>query len=152
MHHWVTVRSANPRRKSAMSMQTKLREVNDVIVIDLSGRITLGEGSVSLRDQIQDVLTKENKQILLNLGGVSYIDSSGLGELISAHTSAKNRGREVKLLNLTKKVRDLMEIVKLSTVFDIFDEEASAIASFQHRDRSSEPEAKPDLGYFSHAD
>jgi anti-sigma B factor antagonist len=135
-----------------MSMQTKLRVVNDIIVIDLSGRITLGEGSVSLRNEIQEVLTKGNKHILLNLGDISYIDSSGLGELISAHTSAKNRGREVKLLNLTRKVRDLMEIVKLSTVFDIFDEEASAIASFQHRDRSSEPEAKPDLGYFSHAD
>jgi anti-sigma B factor antagonist len=94
-----------------MSMQTKLREINEVIIIDLSGRIKLWEGSASLRNQIQAVLAKGKKQSLLNLGDISYVDSSGLGELISAHTSAKNCGGEVKLLNLTRKVRDLMEIV-----------------------------------------
>jgi anti-sigma B factor antagonist len=116
-----------------MSMQTKIHEANGVIVMDLSGRITLGDGSVLLRDQIREQLEKGNKQILLNVGGVSYMDSSGLGELISVYTSAKNRGGEVKLLNLTRRVRDLMEIVKLYTVFDIYDDEASALASFPHK-------------------
>jgi anti-sigma B factor antagonist len=102
--------------------------------MELSGRITLGDGSVALRNQIREELAKGNKQILLNLGAVSYMDSSGLGELISAYTSAKNRGGEVKLLNLTRKVRDLMEIVKLYTVFDIYEDEASAIASFTNED------------------
>jgi anti-sigma B factor antagonist len=115
-----------------MSMQTKVHEINGVIVIDLSGRITLGDGSVLLRDQIREELAKGNKQILLNLADVSYMDSSGLGELISAYTSVKNRGGEVKLLKLTRRVRDLMEIVKLYTVFDIYDDEASALASFPH--------------------
>jgi anti-sigma B factor antagonist len=115
-----------------MSMQTKIHEANGVIVMDLSGWITLGDGSVLLRDQIREQLEKGNKQILLNVGGVSYMDSSGLGELISVYTSAKNRGGEVKLLNLTRRVRDLMEIVKLYTVFDIYDDEASALASFPH--------------------
>jgi anti-sigma B factor antagonist len=113
-----------------MSMQTKMHEVNGVIVIELSGRITLGDGSVLLRDQIREELAKGKEQILLNLADVSYMDSSGLGELISAYTSVKNRGGEVKLLNLTRRVRDLTEIVKLYTVFDIYDDEASAVASF----------------------
>jgi anti-sigma B factor antagonist len=117
-----------------MSMQTKVHEINGVIVIDLSGRITLGDGSVLLRDQIREELAKGNKQILLNLADVSYMDSSGLGELISAYTSVKNRGGEVKLLKLTRRVRDLMEIVKLYTVFDIYDDEASGIASFTNED------------------
>lgn len=117
-----------------MSMQTTVHEINGVIVIDLSGRITLGDGSVLLRDQIREELAKGNKQILLNLADVSYMDSSGLGELISAYTSVKNRGGEVKLLKLTRRVRDLMEIVKLYTVFDIYDDEASGIASFTNED------------------
>lgn len=113
-------------------MQIKEREMNGVVVMDLSGRITLGEGSVSLRERIREELAKGRKQILLNLGGISYIDSSGLGELISAYASARNQGGEVKLLNVTKRVQDLMEIVKLYTVFDIYDDQAPAIASFQH--------------------
>ncbi len=114
-------------------MQIKMREKNGVVIMDLSGRITVGEGSVSLRERTREELGKGRKQILLNLGDISYIDSSGLGELISAYASARNHGGEVKLLNLTKRVRDLMEIVKLYTVFDIYDDEASAIASFQDR-------------------
>jgi anti-sigma B factor antagonist len=113
-----------------MNMQAKIREVNGVIVMDLSGRITLGEGSVLLRDNIRGELAKGRQKILLNLGGISYMDSSGLGELISAYTSVKNRGGELKLLNLTKKVDDLMEITKLSIVFDTYNDERSAIASF----------------------
>jgi anti-sigma B factor antagonist len=107
------------------------REVDGVIVLDLSGRITLGEGSVQLRDAIRSLISKGSKNILLNMGDVSYIDSSGLGELVSAFTTAKNQQADVKLLNLTKKVHDLLQLTKLYTVFDIKDDEASAIASFK---------------------
>jgi anti-sigma B factor antagonist len=107
------------------------REVDGVIVLDLGGRITLGEGSVQLRDAIRGLISKGSKNILLNMGDVNYIDSSGLGELVSAFTTAKNQQAEVKLLNLTKKVHDLLQLTKLYTVFDIKDDEASAIASFK---------------------
>jgi anti-sigma B factor antagonist len=107
------------------------REVDGVIVLDLSGRITLGEGSVQLRDAIRGLIVKGSKAVLLNMGEVSYIDSSGLGELVSAYTTAKNQQAEVKLLNLTKKVHDLLQLTKLYTVFDIWDNEASAISSFK---------------------
>jgi anti-sigma B factor antagonist len=107
------------------------RKVDGVIVLDISGRITLGEGSVQLRDAIRDLIGKGSKSILLNLGEVSYIDSSGLGELVSAFTTAKNQQADLKLLNLTKKVHDLLQLTKLYTVFDIKDDEASAIASFK---------------------
>jgi len=105
--------------------------VDSVTVLDLSGRITLGEGSVQLRDSIRDLIGKGQKRILLDLGDVNYIDSSGLGELVSAFTSAKNQGATLKLLKLTKKVHDLLQLTKLYTVFDIYDDEASAIASFK---------------------
>ncbi len=101
-----------------------------VTILDLSGRITLGEGSVILREQIRDLLAKGQKKILLNLGDVTYIDSSGIGELVSAFTAVKNQGGELKLLKLTKKVHDLLQITKLYTVFDIKDDEAAAIAAF----------------------
>ena len=114
-----------------MSMKFKTRQVDGVTVLDLSGRITLGEGSVTLRDAVRDVLAKGHKDILLNLGGVDYIDSSGLGELVSAYTTVKNGGGVLKLLQLTKKVKDLLQITKLYTVFDVEDDEATAIASFK---------------------
>jgi anti-sigma B factor antagonist len=107
------------------------REVDGVTVLDLSGRITLGEGSVQLRDAIRDLIGKGQKKILLDLGDVNYIDSSGLGEMVSAYTTAKNQGAAVKLLKLTKKVHDLLQLTKLYTVFDIYDDEASAISSFK---------------------
>ena len=113
-----------------MAMKFKTRQVDGVTILDLSGRITLGEGSVTLRDAVQDVLAKGDKKILLNLGNVDYIDSSGIGELVSAFTSVKNAGGELKLLQLTKKVKDLLQITKLYTVFDVSDDEAAAIASF----------------------
>ena len=113
-----------------MSMKASTRQVDGITIVDLSGRITLGEGSVVLRDTIKDLLSKGQKKILLNLGDVSYIDSSGIGELVSAFTSVRNQGGELKLLNLTKKVHDLLQITKLYTVFDVKDDEASAIASF----------------------
>jgi len=107
------------------------REVDGVAVLDLSGRITLGEGSVQLRDEVRSLISKGKKNILLNMGDVNYVDSSGLGELVSAYTTAKNQQAEVKLLCLTKKVHDLLQLTKLYTVFDIYDDEASAITSFK---------------------
>ena len=113
-----------------MSMKFKTRQVDGITVLDLSGRITLGDGSVTLRDSVRDSLQKGSNRILLNLGNVDYIDSSGIGELVSAYTSVKNQGGELKLLHLTKKVHDLLQITKLYTVFDIHDDEAHAISSF----------------------
>jgi anti-sigma B factor antagonist len=113
-----------------VTMKASSRKVDGVTIVDLSGRITLGEGSVVLRDTVKDLSTKGDRKILLNLGDVTYIDSSGIGELVSAYTSVRNAGGELKLLNLTKKVHDLLQITKLYTVFDISDDEASAIASF----------------------
>ncbi len=113
-----------------MSMKASTRQVDGVTIVDLSGRITLGEGSVVLREAVKDLLGKGQKKILLNLGDVSYIDSSGIGELVSAFTSVRNQGGELKLLHLTKKVHDLLQITKLYTVFDVKDDEAGAIAAF----------------------
>jgi anti-sigma B factor antagonist len=101
-----------------------------VTVIDVSGRITLGEGSSNLREGIRELVAKGSKKILLNLGEVSYIDSSGIGELVSGFTSMANQGGQLKLLNLTKRVRDLLQITKLYTVFEVHDDEASAVRSF----------------------
>ena len=113
-----------------MSAKLSPRQVGDVIVVDVSGRITLGEGSSNLREGIRGLLTQGNKKILLNLGEVSYIDSSGIGELVSGFTSVANQGGQLKLLNLTKRVRDLLQITKLYTVFEVFDDEAAAVGSF----------------------
>ena len=114
-----------------MSMKISTRQVDGVTILDLSGRITLGEGSVQLRDAVRDLLAKGQKHILLNLAEVNYIDSSGIGELVSAFTTVRNQGGELKLLKLTKKVHDLLQITKLYTVFDIKDDEAEAIGSFK---------------------
>jgi anti-sigma B factor antagonist len=113
-----------------VSMKATNRQVEGVSVVDMSGRITLGEGSVVLRDTIRDLIGKGQKKILLNLGDVTYIDSSGIGELVSAFTAVRREGGELKLLNLTKKVHDLLQITKLYTVFDIKDDEAAAIKAF----------------------
>ena len=114
-----------------MALTIASREVDGVTVLDLNGRITLGEGSVQLRDAIRGLIGKGQKSILLNLAEVNYIDSSGLGELVSAHTTVKNQGAGLKLLKLTKKVHDILQLTKLYTVFDIYDDEATAIASFK---------------------
>lgn len=113
-----------------MSMKATVRPVDSIIVVDVSGRITLGEGCTQLRELIRDQLSKGHKNILLNLADVTYIDSSGIGELVSAYTGVAKQGGSLKLLNLTKKVHDLLQITKLYTVFDIYDDEAKAIASF----------------------
>jgi anti-sigma B factor antagonist len=115
-------------------MKTNIRQVNGVAIVDMSGRITLGEGGVILRDTVHDLLGKGEKNILLNLGDITYIDSSGIGELITAFTSVRRQGGELKLLKLTKKVRDLLQITKLYTVFDIRDDEATAVQAFQKLD------------------
>ena len=113
-----------------MSVKLTTRQVGDVTVIDVAGRITLGEGSSVLRDAMRDMVSKNQKKILLNLGEVSYIDSSGIGELVSGFTTVTNGGGGLKLLNLNKRVKDLLQITKLYTVFDVHEDEAGAIRSF----------------------
>ena len=113
-----------------MALSIATRQLDGVTILDLSGRITLGEGSVQLRETVRDLVAKGQKKIVLNLGEVNYMDSSGVGELVTAYTTVKNQGGELKLVNLTKKIEDLMAITKLATVFDIHNDEASAIAAF----------------------
>lgn len=113
-----------------MSVKLNTRQVDDVTVVDVSGRITLGEGASQLRDELRDLTAKGHKKILLNLSDVTYIDSSGIGELVSAFTTVTNQGGALKLLGLTKRVKDLLQITKLYTVFDVHEEEAHAIRSF----------------------
>ena len=106
------------------------RQAGDVTIIDLSGKITIGEGSVQLRETVRKTLDEGKKKIILNLGDVSYVDSSGIGELVSSYTTTSNSGGHLKLLNLTKKIQDLLMITKLLTVFETFDSEAAAVESF----------------------
>jgi anti-sigma B factor antagonist len=113
-----------------VSVKLTTRQVGDVIVIDASGRITLGEGASTFRDTIRDLASKEEKKLLLNLSEVTYIDSSGIGELVSGFTTVTNHGGQLKLLGLSKRVKDLLQITKLYTVFEVFDDEASAVRSF----------------------
>jgi anti-sigma B factor antagonist len=104
--------------------------VGDVTVVDVAGRITLGEGSSALRDTMRELVGKGQKKILLNLGDVTYIDSSGIGELVSGFTTVTNSGGQLKLLGLNKRVKDLLQITKLYTVFDVHEDEGGAIRSF----------------------
>ena len=113
-----------------MSVKLNTRQVGDVSVVYVAGRITLGEGSSALRDTLRDMINKNQKKILLNLGDVNYIDSSGIGELVSGFTTVTNSGGQLKLLNLNKRVKDLLQITKLYTVFDVHEDEAGAIRSF----------------------
>lgn len=115
---------------SKVSIKASSRQVDSVTIVDLSGRITLGEATSILREALQALAGKGQKKILLNLADVNYIDSSGLGGLISGYTSLTNQGGQLKLLNLTKKVHDLLQITKLLTVFEVFSDEATAIKSF----------------------
>ncbi|HST21016.1 MAG TPA: STAS domain-containing protein [Blastocatellia bacterium] len=108
----------------------KERQAGDVTILDLSGKITIGEGSVQLREAVRKLLDDGKKKVLLNLGDVSYVDSSGIGELVSSYTTTNNQGGQLKLLNLTKKIQDLLMITKLLTVFQTYDNEAEAVASF----------------------
>jgi anti-sigma B factor antagonist len=106
------------------------RQAGDVTILDLDGKVTIGEGSVALRNAIRRLLGEGKSKILLNLGGVGYIDSSGIGELVSSFTAVNKEGGTLKLLNLTQKIQDLLAITKLLTVFDVFDEESEALSSF----------------------
>lgn len=108
----------------------KERQAGEVTILDLSGKITIGEGSVQLRESVRGLLDSGKKNILLNLGDVSYVDSSGIGELVSSYTTTSNQGGHLKLLNLTKKIQDLLMITKLLTVFQTYDNEQEAVASY----------------------
>jgi len=113
-----------------MHMITSTRQVGGVTIVDISGRIVLGEESAALRELVCDLLSKGHKNILFNLGDVNYIDSAGLGNLVGAFTRVRKQGGELKLLNLTKKVHDLMQITRLYTVFHTLDDEVVAVKSF----------------------
>ena len=112
-------------------LNIKDRQAGDVTILDLSGKITIGEGSVQLREAVRKLLDEGKKKILLNLGDVSYVDSSGIGELVSSYTTTNNQGGQLKLLNLTKKIQDLLMITKLLTVFETHDSEETAVSSFK---------------------
>jgi anti-sigma B factor antagonist len=114
-----------------MSLNVKTRKVDGVVVIDLSGRLTIGEPVLLLRETLRKNVNDGVRQFVLNLGDVSYIDSSGLGELVSAYTTVRNKQGDVKLLNLTAKAKDLLQMTKLLTVFDVYDEEAKAVANLK---------------------
>jgi len=107
------------------------RQAGDVTVLDLSGKITIGEGSVSLRSAIRRLIEEGKKKILLNLAQVSYVDSSGIGELVSSYTTIGRENGQLKLLNLTQKIQDLLAITKLLTVFDVYEDEQTALNSFK---------------------
>jgi anti-sigma B factor antagonist len=112
-------------------MKITNREEGSVTVIEPKGKITIGEGDLILRDEITKNLSEEKKKLVLDLGGVSYMDSAGVGELVSVYTSVKNRGGELKLANLTKKIKDLLTITQLMTIFDTYDSVNDAVASFK---------------------
>src|SRR5215470_3419997 len=114
-----------------MSMVVNPRRLDDVVILDLSGRITMGEGTVVIRDRIQKLLAGGDRKFLLNLADVDYIDSSGLGELVTSFTTVRNQGGHLKLLNLTRRVQDLLQITKLLTVFETFDSEAEALKTMK---------------------
>ncbi len=113
-----------------MSLNFNVRQVSNVAIVDLSGRLTMGEAAGMLRETIKELISDDHKNILLNLANVSYIDSSGLGELVGAFATVGNRGGRLKLLNLQKRVHELMQVTKLVTIFEVFEDEAQAVRSF----------------------
>ena len=115
-----------------MSANVKIRHIHGATFLEVSGRITLGEGGVILRDAIQNALDAGTKKLVLDLGSVSYMDSSGVGELTTAYTLARDKGCALKLLHLTRKIDDLMQITKLATLFDVYSEEQQALSSFEN--------------------
>ncbi len=111
-------------------MKIDTRTVGDVQILDCAGKITLGEGTMAIRNAVREVLKNGGKKIVLNLSEVNYIDSSGIGELVSTYTTVTNQSGQLKLLNLTKKIQELLQITKLLTVFSVYDNEQKAISSF----------------------
>ena len=112
-------------------MQIETRSVGDVTILDLKGKMTLGEGDEALKDRINTLVAEGHKKLVLNLEGVPYIDSAGLGEIVRTYTTVSRQGGNLKLVNLTKRITDLLSITKLLTVFETFDSEPEAISSFQ---------------------
>jgi len=112
-------------------MQIEERVVNDVTILDLKGKITLGEGDEALKDKINSLIHQNRKRILLNLEDVPYIDSAGLGEIVRTYTTVSRQGGQLKLVNLTKRITDLLSITKLLTVFETFETEPEALASYK---------------------
>lgn len=111
-------------------MDVNKRQVGDVTILDLKGKITIGTGDVQLRNAVQEVLNGGTRKVLLNMAGVTTIDSSGIGELVSAYTSVSSRGGKLKLVNLPAKVTDILMITQLITVFEVYDNEAESLSSF----------------------
>jgi anti-sigma B factor antagonist len=118
----------NQRRPT---LKTDIRTSGDIRILDCSGKITLGEGTMSIRNAVLDLLKEGARKIILNLADISYIDSSGVGELVSTYTTTVNQGGKLKLLKLSHKTRELLTITKLLTVFEVFDDEKAAVASFK---------------------
>ena len=112
-------------------MNLKARRIDNIVILDLSGRITIGEGTLILRDHIQKMLAAGDRKFLVNLGEVDYIDSSGLGELVTTFTTVRNQEGDLKLINLTRRVHDLLQITKLLTVFEVFSNETEAVKSMK---------------------
>src|SRR5437879_7142236 len=117
-----------------MKIQTSIRQLEDVSIVDVSGRITLGEGNVALREVVRELVENGHNMILLNLHDVGYVDSSGVGELVKTYTTVRNQGGQLKLLNPSKRVSDLLELTRLASVFDIQSDEASALQSFTRQE------------------
>jgi len=117
----------NQTEGGCMSLNVKTRKVDGIVIVDMSGRLTIGEPVLLLRETLRVQVNDGARQFVLNLGEVSYIDSSGLGELVSAYTTVRNKQGDVKLLNLTSKAKDLLQMTKLLTVFDVYEDEAKAI-------------------------
>jgi anti-sigma B factor antagonist len=113
-----------------MQLRLSTRSIDGILIVDCAGRIVFGEESAILRDTVRKLI-KENSKIVLNLGGISYIDSGGLGTLVSLYTTAQNAGGSVKLANLTQRVGDLLQVTKLVTIFEVFDSEDKAVQSFR---------------------
>jgi anti-sigma B factor antagonist len=130
LYHPAEGRSPKAEARTPMTITT--REVSHVTIVDIAGRITLGDETGKLRDTIHQIIAVGKKKIVLNLASVDYIDSSGVGELVGSFTTVRNSGGELKLLNLTKKVHDVLHVTKLYTVFDIKDDEFTAIKSFDY--------------------
>jgi anti-sigma B factor antagonist len=113
-----------------MSVKLTTHAISDVTIVDASGKLTLGEGTSALRSKVRELVDGGSRRIVLNLAGITYMDSSGLGELVAAHTTITRAEGEMKLLNLAKRVHDLLKLTKLYTVFEAFENEAAAVASF----------------------
>jgi anti-sigma B factor antagonist len=112
-------------------MNTGVRTIGDVRIVDWSGKITLGEETMAVRNTVRDIVKSGSKKLVFNLAQVNYIDSAGVGELVSTHTTVTNAGGQLKLLSLTKKIKELLTITKLLTVFDVYDDEQAALRSFK---------------------